>query len=157
MKSNKIALLIKEIAAAEPDQAEIAIVGSENLVHGFSVLLSHVPKKTPNLTRESYAESLRTFGLEKDPQLPWSMSHARLVPKLGSITYKVHFNSLINVEIEVITDIGSKAFNSKTAGPAEVKQSLDQARLHLRAESKEVMKILNMIDDPKLKANYGAA
>jgi len=157
MKSNKIALLIKEIAAAEPDEPVIEIVGSEKLIHGFSVLLSHIPKKTPNLTREIYAESLKTFGLEKDSQLPWLMTHSRLVPKLGSITYKVHFNSLINVEIEVITDIGSKTLNSKNAGSAEIKQSLDQARLHLRAESKEVIKILNMIDDPKLKATYGAA
>ena len=157
MKNNKIEQLIKEIAAREPDEPEIGMVGSHQFLQAFSVLLSHAPKVESVSTREVYAENLKNFGLEKDSQLPWSMKHTRVIPKKGSISYSVHFYSLKNVEVEITTEIGTKVINSKLSTTNDLKQAVEEARLALRAETKEVQKILNMIDDPKLKAIYGAA
>jgi hypothetical protein len=54
---------------------------------------------------------------------------------MGTISYTVHFS----------------------ATKSDIKKNVELAQSHLRIETKEVIKILNMIDDPKLKATYGAA
>ncbi len=157
IKNNKVNQLIKEIAVQEPNEPVISMVSGQQFITGFSVLFTHNPKADNKMTRESYAESLKKFGLEKKPQTPWSMVHSRMIPKLGTVSYSIHFYTLQAVEVEITTDIGTKSLNSKLLSSAELKQNVESMRSALRAETKEVMKILNMIDDPKLAATYGAA
>jgi len=157
MKSIKLDQLLKDIAASEPDEPVITANMGQKMIIGFSVLFTHFPQPVANQTREAYAESLKKFGLEKVSNVPWSMTHTRVIPKAGSVSYTVHFYSLTAVEVEIITDVGANFLNNKLIASAELKKKVEEVRSVLRSETKEVLKILNMIDDPKLKANYGVA